>query len=202
MVVSNVTIAMALSFNQKIYILYFMDINLLVKITSRAWSLNILALMHGGTPGRQASLLSASGAGRTALAQSLGHLVDLGLLERNPGHGHPLRPEYRLTPMGVEAAAIADKIERAVPQPSGRALLRRAWTIPVLVVSREPRYFKDIKNELASITDRALSQSLNRLHAQHWLKRRINTATRPPRPLYQAANVGALIGRAAGSDAW
>ncbi len=175
-----------------------MDINVLVKVTSRAWSLSILALMHGGTPGRQASLLSASGAGRTAFSQSLRHLVDLGLLERNPGHGHPLRPEYRLTREGVEVAKIADKIKGAVRQPSERALLRRAWTIPVLVMSEEPRYFTDIKTGLVSITDRALSQSLKQLQAKHWIQRKIDTVARPPRPLYQATNVGARVSHAVG----
>ncbi|NOZ31872.1 MAG: transcriptional regulator [Alphaproteobacteria bacterium] len=170
-----------------------MDTNTLVKVTSRAWSLNILALMHSGTSGRQASLLSASGAGRTAFTQSLGHLVDLGLLERNPGHGHPLRPEYRLTKRGVEVAIIADKIKMAVSRPAERALLRRAWTIPVLAASQHPRYFTDIRNELVSITDRALSQSLKQLQAQHWLQRKVDTAIRPPRPLYQAVNIGARI---------
>lgn len=173
-----------------------MDINLLVKVTSRAWSLPILALMHTGTPGRQASLLSASGAGRTAFAQSLGHLIELGLLERNPGHGHPLRPEYRLTHKGVEIAIAADKIKNAVPQPSERVLLRRAWTVPVLCVSQEPRCFTDIKNELTSITDRALSQSLKQLQEHKWLLRKVDTDIRPPRPIYQAANIGAQISQA------
>jgi DNA-binding HxlR family transcriptional regulator len=174
-----------------------MDINTLVKVTSRAWSLNILALMHGGTPGRPTSLLAASGAGRTAFTQSLAHLVELGLLERNPGHGHPLRPEYRLTQYGAEVAAIAGKIKMAVPKVCDLALLRRAWAIPVLIVTQQPRYFTDIKNELASISDRALSQSLKQLQAQHWLQREIDTSNHTPRPLYQATNVGAQIGKAA-----
>lgn len=174
-----------------------MDINALVKITQRAWSLDILALMHAGTPGRQAALLSASGAGRTAFAQSLGHLVDVGLLERNPGHGHPLRPEYRLTAKGVEAAKLAHRIKSAVDDPSGCLLLRRVWTVPVLAVSQEPRHFTDIKTELDSITDRALSQSLKQLRAQHWLQRSVDTESLPVRPLYQATGIGARIGTAA-----
>ena len=173
-----------------------MDIKTLVKVTSRAWSLNILALMQAGTPGRQASLLSASGAGRTAFAQSLDHLVDLGLLERNPGHGHPLRPEYQLTLTGTEVAKFADEITRAAPPTSKCALLRRAWTIPVLAVSQKPRYFIEIKRELVSISDRALSQSLKQLQTQRWLRRKVDMQTRPPRPLYQAANVGARISQA------
>ncbi|MEX0319595.1 MAG: winged helix-turn-helix transcriptional regulator [Ruegeria sp.] len=175
-----------------------MDIDLVVKITSRAWSLKILALMQAGVPGRQAPLLSASGASRTAFSQSLKHLVDLGLLERNPGHGHPLRPEYRLTALGAQIAQVARRIERLAPQPDETALLRRSWTVPILAVSQAPRHFSEIKTALPPITDRALSQSLQHLQAQHWLQRRVNTSSHPPRPLYQAANAGAQIGAALG----
>ncbi len=195
-VLSSDTIAMALPFAHKIYILYFMDIDTLVKITSRAWSLNILALMRDGTPGRQAILLNATGAGRTAFAQSLAHLVNLELLERNPGHGHPLRPEYRLTQKGMKAAIIAHKIKMTVPRFLDCALLRRVWTIPVLAVSHQPRHFIDIKNALPAITDRALSHSLKDLQSQFWLKRDIDDAIRPPRPLYQASDIGEQISRA------
>ncbi|MEE9453549.1 MAG: winged helix-turn-helix transcriptional regulator [Paracoccaceae bacterium] len=166
---------------------------MIVKITSRAWSLNILALMHNGTPGRQAPLLYASGASRTAFTQSLVHLVNLGLLERNPGHGHPLRPEYRLTPKGAEIATIAERITTVAPQNS---LLRRAWTIPVLAVSHKPRYFGEIKADLGLITDRALSQSLQQLQASRWLKRKVDTKKHPPRPIYQAVNAGIKISQA------
>ena len=174
-----------------------MDISALVKLTSRAWSLNILALLHRGTLGRQAPLLAASGASRTAFTQSLAHLCDLGLLERNPGHGHPLRTEFRLTPAGVEMAAVADRILSAVPHSAGTALLRRTWTIPILAVTQAPRYFSEIKGTLGSITDRALSLSLQHLQAQQWLNRSISMSDRPPRTQYRAVNAGVSIGQAA-----
>lgn len=92
-----------------------MDISQLVNITSRAWALPILSSLHTGVAGRQAPLLAATGASRTAFAQSMEHLISIGLLERNPGHGHPLRPEFRLTPPGIEAAAIAHKFKAPPP---------------------------------------------------------------------------------------
>ena len=172
-----------------------MDIELLVKLTSRAWSLSILAKMAGGTPGRQASLISATGAGRTAFKQSLDHLIDLGLLERIPGHGHPLRPEFRLTVEGAEIAGIAHSIEVLVEQPGERTLLRRAWSLPVLSASRQPRYFGEIKSQLPAITDRSLSQSLKLLETHRWLRRDVDSAARPLRARYQAAATGAEISR-------
>ncbi|MCY6382576.1 winged helix-turn-helix transcriptional regulator [Hoeflea prorocentri] len=158
--------------------------------------MSILKAMHDGVPGRQAPLLVASGASRTAFASSLAHLVELGILERNPGHGHPLRPEFRLTEEGMRFAKMADMIAGALPDESGQSLLRRTWTLPVLAVSGRPRRFVDIKSDLSPITDRALSQSLQKLEARHWLHREIDIASHPPRPIYQAANEGIAISNA------
>lgn len=174
-----------------------MDIETLVKITSRAWSLKILALMHEGMPGRQAPLLSAAQASRTAFGASLEHLVNLQLLERNLGHGHPLRPEFRLTKEGVQAAKTASKIINAVPQPEETTILRKSWTVPVLAVTESPRYFGEIKSDLPSITDRALSQSIQLLHEREWLQRDVNVLERPLRPTYRATNIGVRISQAA-----
>ena len=176
-----------------------MDIDLLVKLTARAWSLAILAQMDRGVRGRQASLIAATGAGRTAFRQSLDHLIDLGLIERNPGYGHPLRSEYRLTASGAELARTANRIEALVHGPAEQRLLRRAWSLPVLEASREPHYFGEIKMRLPTITDRALSQSLKLLEARRWLRREVDTASWPARAKYRAANTGAEISRTLGT---
>ena len=173
-----------------------MDINTIVKITSRAWSLKILALMHEGVPGKQTALLAASKASRTAFGASLKHLVDLRLLERNPGHGHPLRPEFRLTSLGAQAAKTASNIIAAVPQPAETKILRKSWTVPILAVTKHPRRFGDLKSDLSSITDRALSQSLTLLEGHAWLRRDVDISSRPMRPTYQATQIGRDISHA------
>ena len=169
-----------------------MDINQLVNITTRAWALPILAALHRGVPGRQAPLLHATGAGRTAFAQSIQHLIDCGLVERNPGYGHPLRPEFRLTEQGKQTAALSQKIDTATPA-SDAPLLRRTWTVPVLATLDEPRRFNEIQRGLQTITDRALSQSLRQLEDRQWIKRTVDVAAHPPRPLYAPINNGAII---------
>lgn len=169
-----------------------MDIETLVNITSRAWALPILSSLHSGVAGRQAPLLAATGASRTAFAQSMDHLIELGLMERNPGYGHPLRPEFRLTALGKMAAAIAHRIDD-VSAEEDWTLLRRSWTVPVLTSLRTPSHFGDIKRNLPMITDRALSQSLKSMEARNWVCRRVDGATRPPRSIYNAVNTGGLI---------
>lgn len=174
-----------------------MDIRLLVKITSRAWALDILAQMHRGVPGRQATLIAATGAGRTAFGASLAHLMDLGVVMRNPGHGHPLRSEFVLTELGVVTAAKADEILRAA-EASDTKLLRKSWTVPVLALATRPQRFSGFKAGLGAITDRALSTSLQKLEAQEWVAREIDLSERVPFPTYQAVNAGARISQVIG----
>ncbi len=175
-----------------------MDISTLVNLTSRAWSLNILAKLHTGIAGRQAPLIAATGAGRTAFTASLDHLVRLGLIERNPGHGHPLRPEFRLTPAGIRAARIANAIIEVAPDAASHKLLRRAWTVPILAVAGTPYRFSALKLHLTKITDRALSSSLHQLEEHDWLHRDIETSGRMPYPTYRAKSTGFTIHQAIG----
>lgn len=171
-----------------------MDIALFVNITSRAWALPILSNLHEGVAARQAPLLAATGASRTAFAQSLDHLIKIGLVERNPGYGHPLRPEFRLTAQGIAAAAIANKVQK-VPIDEGQDLLRRSWTLPVLTSLHAPSHFNQIKRNLQTITDRALSQSLKSMESRNWVCRSVDQAARPPRSIYRAVNTGEVISR-------
>lgn len=169
-----------------------MDIGMLVNITSRAWAMPILSSLHSGVAGRQAPLLAATGASRTAFGQSMDHLIELGLIERNPGYGHPLRPEFRLTQLGAAAAAIANRIH-GVSAEEDMPLLRRSWTLPVLTSLHTPSHFSGIKRNLPTITDRALSQSLKSMEARNWVCRRVDGAARPPKSIYSAVNTGGLI---------
>ncbi len=174
-----------------------MYIETFVNITSRAWALQILSKLHVGVPGRQATLLTATGASRTAFAQSMDHLIKIGLLERNPGHGHPLRPEFRLTQLGTTAAAIAHQIH-GVTGSEDQDLLRRSWTVPVLTSLHTSSHFNDIKRSLPAITDRALSQSLRFMENRNWVRRSVNEAARPPRSIYCAVNTGGKISKITG----
>lgn len=173
-----------------------MDITLLVNLTSKAWSLKILALLHSGVPGRQAPLIAAAKASRSSFASSLDHLVELRLLEKNPGHGHPLRPEFRLTHTGAVAAAMAKRILEIAPDDDAFAIIRRSWAVPILAVTESPKRFSIIKSGLGSVTDRALSQSLCLLEERAWLKREIDLSQRSPFPTYHAVNTGRKINKA------
>ncbi|WP_422040111.1 winged helix-turn-helix transcriptional regulator [Roseibium sp.] len=178
-----------------------MELDLLVKLTSKAWSLKILALLNDGVPGRQAPLVAATGASRTSFANSLEHLIRLKMIERNPGHGHPLRPEFRLTAEGAVVAAMASRILKSVPDEDAFSILKRSWAVPILALTETPTRFSAIKSGLGQITDRALSQSLCLLEDREWLKRDIDVSQRAPYPTYLAVNAGRKVNRAIGLGA-
>ncbi|WP_368660954.1 winged helix-turn-helix transcriptional regulator [Paracoccus sp. (in: a-proteobacteria)] len=122
------------------------------------------------------------------------HLISLGLIERNPGYGHPLRPEFRLTASGVTAAAIANRI-LSVSADEDQDLLRRSWTLPVLTAVHKPSGFNEIKRNLKTVSDRALSQSLKTMEHRNWVLRSVDEAARPPRSIYRSVNKGEIISR-------
>ena len=114
---------------------------------------------------------------RDSLRRTLEALMEMGLVERNPGYGHPLRPEYVLTGPG---RPVAQRCARLVALLDGqRDLALRKWTLPVLVALVGPSRF----TELPGITARALAIALEDLEAAGLVERRVEAAY-PPTAVY------------------
>ena len=95
----------------------------------------------------------------------LGVLADWGWIERNPGYGHPLRPDYLLTAPGRKVARAAVPCWQVVESLSMESLVRAKWTLPVLTdLAFQPKGFAQLRREL-EVTPRALSESLKVLKA-------------------------------------
>ena len=105
--------------------------------------------------------------------------------------------EEQLKAGEIRAIVATSTMELGVDMGAGRLLVRRAWTVPILSAVRSPRPFGQIRSHLGPITDRALSQNLQKLEANAWVRRTIDTAAHPPRPHYAAINAGADICAAA-----
>lgn len=93
------------------------------------------------------------------LAATLDTLEVEGWIARNPGHGHPLRPEYLLIASGRDAAAwCASTLEHL-----DTGALRR-WSLPALqAISQGTDRFGDLAEKLAPITPRSLTMALENL---------------------------------------
>lgn len=156
----------------------------LIALFHHKWSAGILAELArtGGT--RVVVLRSRLGASPQALASALEHLVQMGLVAPNPGYGHPLRPEYVLTPEGQAAAAACARITSSTQRLGLPELPGFKWHLPILwTIGQEPMRFREIARRASPITDRALSQSLTLL-TENQLVRATLLEVRPPASVY------------------
>src|SRR3712207_3223671 len=74
------------------------------------WFVPLLALAASEEGVRFAPLLARLGISRSMLRSTLDQLIGKGWLMPNPGHGHPLRPEYRLTEAGRPVGAWCERV--------------------------------------------------------------------------------------------
>ena len=96
-------------------------------------------------------------------AQDLARLDDLiaqGWVHRNPGYGHPMRPEYVLTEVGRQLAPCSGRLLETVRRLEIEPIAFRKWTMPVTwVLGTEPHRFGELRCELPTVTPRALTPS-------------------------------------------
>jgi DNA-binding HxlR family transcriptional regulator len=168
------------------------DPSALIPLFHRRWVVPVLAFMGGQDGGgtRFVVLRHELGVSRNALKDSLGHAIERAWVEPNPGYGHPLRPEYRLTERGrALAGACADLLVEADRLGVMETVLRK-WSVPVLAATGGEvagRRFGGIRRRLVEgetrVTDRALSMALADLIGDGLVERRVLGGA-PPRAVY------------------
>jgi DNA-binding HxlR family transcriptional regulator len=158
-----------------------MSIEGLIAIFHHRWSAPVLAELLQRKGSRFAALSGTLGVGRESLRRTLESLVELGLVARNPGYGHPLRPEYVLTRRGESAARRC----AALLAEAGDEVLLRKWSVPVLAVLSAPARFSELRVSLPGVTPRALALALKDLRSAGLIERRVEDAY-PPTAIYAA----------------
>lgn len=155
----------------------------LIGLFHHRWTVPALAQMSGSGGARVAELSHALGASRGGLVQALHWLVNARLIERNPGHGHPLRPEYLVTVTGVPVATAAAEIVALARRWSIEPHVYRKWPLPVAHSLGGGARFSELRMRLPGITDRALSEALRCLSTSRLAERVVRPAY-PPRVEY------------------
>ena len=142
------------------------------RLSSGRWLMPILAQMSREDGSRFSVLLRTLAVSRSVLSRHLAVLETFGWIERNPGHGHPLRPEYRLSPSGVAVAAWCDGVMRQRERLGLEHGALGRWTLP-LVRELQPgsRRFADLERALAPVTPRALSLTLQQAQGAELTRR-------------------------------
>jgi DNA-binding HxlR family transcriptional regulator len=159
----------------------------LARLSHNRWSLPVLAALActetGG--GRLANLTRQLGVSRGSLRRTLASLIEAGLVARNPGHGHPLRPDYVLTRDGRRLAPLCASLLTALDEAGLTDLARSKWPLPILLaLAPAPARFSQLRVILAPVTARALTIALKQLESGHLIERAI-VGDYPPRAEYR-----------------
>ena len=163
-----------------------MSTNELVALFHHRWAAPALAILAERGGARFAELQRKLDVGRESLRRALDALLELDLVRRNPGYGHPLRPEYLVTSTGRNAGSACAGLLSAAPD---RDLLLRKWSVPTLAQLDEPRRFSELRAALPAVTPRALALALRDLEGGGLVEREV-LATRPPSTIYRASRIG------------
>jgi DNA-binding HxlR family transcriptional regulator len=158
------------------------------------WTVPLLAALER-TPGRFSNLMHTLGAGRESLTRALDGLVELGLIARNPGYGHPLRLEYLLLPAGAALVPAAVELVRELDRLDVAEVGLKKWSMPVVhALAGGPRRFSELRELLPEVTPRALTLALKDITPAGLVERTV-TEDFPPATVYRLTRAaGALLG--------
>lgn len=165
-------------------------------LTAGRWLAPLMAHLAAERGARFAVMLARLGLSRSMLTASLAQLQEAGWVARNPGHGHPLRPEYLLTEKGAPIAAFAEKVmaqRRRLGLEPGQ--LPR-WSLPLVIrLGDERARFSALRETLTPVTPRALSLTLKQMIATELVDRTLEDRF-PPIALYGLTRRGARLAEA------
>jgi DNA-binding HxlR family transcriptional regulator len=162
----------------------------LVALFHNRWSVPILAELHRQRGSRFVTLTRTLGLSRESLRRTLTALIDSGLVGRNPGYGHPLRPEYVLTTAGERIGSACRPLVEALRRGELEEIGLKKWSMPtVLALAGRPRRFSELREELVGVTPRALALALKDLETAALVERRV-TKDYPPATSYRLTPLG------------
>ncbi len=171
-------------------------LNRFITLFHRRWTVPVLVELHRSRGAKFVTLHNRLGVSRAILRATLDDLIDEGWVHRNPGYGHPMRPEYVLSEAGRQLAPSSGRLLETVRRLDIEPIAFRKWTMPVTwVLGSEPHRFGELRQELAGITPRALTLSLKDMEDGGLVHREVfeeyppvtsYSLQRRARPLYRA----------------
>ena len=159
----------------------------LVGLFHLRWSVPVVAELGRSRGSRFVTLAHGLGLSRETLSRTLAALTATGLVRRNPGYGHPLRPEYVLTAAGDGIAPACLELVGELRRLGFEEAGLKKWSMPVLLAlagSGEPLRFSELQGALPGVTGRALSLALKDLGAAGLVERNV-TDDFPPATVYR-----------------
>lgn len=161
----------------------------LVGLTHHRWLIPVLAECDTGVGGgcKYVTFLTRLGLSRDSLGRTLAAGIEAGWLKNAVGAGHPLRPEYLLTPRGRELSAHARRVRAELRKLDLEDVGLNKWSLPVLCavgLSRQKgTRFSEVGRLLPAGTGRAISLALKELEEAALVVRRVEGGY-PPVAMY------------------
>jgi DNA-binding HxlR family transcriptional regulator len=149
----------------------------------------IVAVLAHDRGAKFVTLLNRTTASRDTLSDTLAQLMKQGVVMKNPGYGHPMRPEYILTPAGEALGPACIEATVVIPTLGILDIALKKWPMLVLVaIGRGGSRFGEIKELLPGVTPRALTGALRDLQQAGLIDRRI-TESWPPHTVYEMTDL-------------
>ena len=140
------------------------------------WALPILAELYRDDGCKFVTLVNRLSISRDSLSRTLQHLLVVGLAVKNPGYGHPLRPEYVLTPSGQLIGSSALELMDRLRQMEIADVMLKKWSLPVtLALHVGLERFGELLGAFPALTPRALTLALRDLETNGVLRRDAGT---------------------------
>jgi DNA-binding HxlR family transcriptional regulator len=161
------------------------------------WAVPVLAQLYRESGAKFVTLATRLGVSRDTLSSTLAALIDHGWVLRNPGYGHPMRPEYVLTPNGAKLGPWCARVMQVLTALGARDVCLRKWSLPVaFVLVRGSARFSEVRNALPQLTARALTLTLKQLQAAGLVERTVSHQY-PPATYYLLTSSGKRLHRLA-----
>ena len=155
----------------------------------------MLAELHRSSGAKFVTLVNRLGASRDSINTTLKSLVEAGWVARNPGYGHPLRPEYLLTREGAKLGPWCVRAMKVIVALRLEDVVLRKWSIPVaLAIHSGCHRFTQMREFLPRLTARALALTLKELQSAGLVEREV-TDGYPPQTEYRFTAAGRRLSR-------
>ncbi len=136
----------------------------LVVLFHHRWAIPILAELHRSKGAKFVTLVRRLGMSRDSLRHTLAALIRQGSVKRNPGHGHPMRPEYLLTADGEKLGPWCEQLMKVLQALGLEDVGLKKWSMPVALALQSGRLrFSELGAMLPNSTARALTLTLKTL---------------------------------------
>lgn len=164
--------------------------HVLLSLFHHRWAVPIIAELDRDGGARFATLMRRLGAPKESLRYTLSYLAAQRLVMRNPGYGHPVRPEYILGELGGHVGAAIRELVDWLRARGIEAPCLQKWPLVVLRrIDGGHGRFSELRAGLQGMTPRALSLALRSVCDLGLCDREV-VEGRPPSTRYSTTAMG------------